>query len=206
MNYRVRRQGAELGTFTLEELRRRRAAGEFTGTEYVQGEGRPDWQPLDLVLRHGLAAIPISAPGPQLPKGPNQKVIWGIIAVAIVLVAIGIGMGAYQATKVFRVVRSATRAGIQSGGNSDALTAAKKPVTWTTNTMTADDVNRRAKEFRVRQWIEGYKERGRHDQPWDAEATQLIQAWINGNYGGTDATNRLSARELGEKLAKEPGC
>src|SRR5690349_21394025 len=51
MNYRMRRQGEDLGAFPLEELRRRLEAGELTGGEYVQGEGKTDWQPLGLVLQ-----------------------------------------------------------------------------------------------------------------------------------------------------------
>ena len=43
MNYRMRRQGEDLGVFSLEELRRRREGGEVTGSEYVQEEGRSDW-------------------------------------------------------------------------------------------------------------------------------------------------------------------
>jgi hypothetical protein len=58
MNYRVRRLGDDLGVFSFEDLRRRRAAGELTGSEHVQAEGMADWQPLDLVLQQGDSSAP----------------------------------------------------------------------------------------------------------------------------------------------------
>ncbi|HSY42510.1 MAG TPA: DUF4339 domain-containing protein, partial [Candidatus Acidoferrum sp.] len=85
MNYRVRRQGQDLGTFPLEELRRRREAGEFNGGEYVQGEGMTDWQPLDLVLQQGHRITPPPLPSSFARDEPNQALIWGGIAAGVVL-------------------------------------------------------------------------------------------------------------------------
>lgn len=82
------------------------------------------------------------------------------------------------------------------------MEAAQKPVTWTTNTTTDAEFSTRAKEFRTRLWVQGYKNHGPHDQPWDADARQLIDAWIFETYGG-DETNLPPAHEVSEKLAKD---
>src|ERR1700734_3505413 len=95
MNYHLRRQGEDLGVFPLEELRRRRQAGELTGLEYVQGEGMEDWQPLDLVLQRGYRTVPPPVPGAGVRRGPNATLVWTGIAGAVVLVVLffaGIGV------------------------------------------------------------------------------------------------------------------
>ncbi len=206
MNYRVRRQGEELGTFSMEELRERRAAGALTGNEYLQGEGRSDWQPLDLVLQHGLSAMTPPMPAPPARRGPNLRMIWGIVVLSGLLVLGGVGIGIYKVVKVMTALRSARGGTQQPAGNPDAIKAAKKPVSWTTNTLTQTEVNQRAKEFRVRQWLDGYRDRGRHEQPCDAEAKQLIKSWIAENYGEAEAVDLPSAQALSEKLGKAPGC
>ena len=73
MKYRVRRQGENLGLFSLEELRNRRTTGEFTGAEYIQDENRSDWQPLDLVLQQGYRVTPPPLPPAVSRGGPLSK-------------------------------------------------------------------------------------------------------------------------------------
>ena len=76
MNYHLRRQGEDLGVFSLEELRRQCESGELTGSEYIQGEGMSDWQPLDLVLQQGYRVIPPPPPSSASRSHSNQGVIW----------------------------------------------------------------------------------------------------------------------------------
>ena len=52
MNYSVLRQGRDLGTFPLEELRRRREAGELSGNDYVRAETRHHVVKVDRRLTH----------------------------------------------------------------------------------------------------------------------------------------------------------
>jgi len=71
MKYKVRRQGENLGEFSLEELTRRRETGEFSGGEYVQLAGALDWQPLDSVIQHGYRTAPSTPP----PLATGEAVI-----------------------------------------------------------------------------------------------------------------------------------
>ncbi|HEX9048586.1 MAG TPA: DUF4339 domain-containing protein [Verrucomicrobiae bacterium] len=50
MNYRLSRNGQEIGVFSLEEIQQRRAAGEFTGGEFVWANGMTEWKPLNSVI------------------------------------------------------------------------------------------------------------------------------------------------------------
>ena len=192
----MRRQGEDLGVFSLEELRRRRDSGELTGGEYVQGEGRPDWQPLDLVLQQGYRVIPPPLP-PSVSRGrPNPGVIWLIVTGGVIVFILFVTFFVYMAINFQRGYQSAiTSARAQRNLNQsrpEAITAASKPVVWTTNTPTERDVQKRAREFRIRQWLDGYEKRGRHNPACDAEAEQFIRIYIARNYGGPEATNTLS--------------
>ena len=51
MDYHLNQQGQTIGVFPLEELRRRRQAGELTGAELVWCECMSAWQLLDAVLQ-----------------------------------------------------------------------------------------------------------------------------------------------------------
>jgi hypothetical protein len=210
MNYRMRRQGEDLGVFSLEELRRRRDSGELTGGEYVQGEGRPDWQPLDLVLQQGYRVIPPPLP-PSVSRGrPNQGVIWLIVTGGVIFFILFVTFFVYMAINFQRGYQSAINsARAQRNLNQsrpEAITAASKPVVWTTNTLTERDVQKRAREFRIRQWLDGYEKRGRHNPACDAEAEQFIRIYIARNYGGLEATNTLSLETESDRLAHDTNC
>lgn len=49
MNYHLNRDGQDLGVFSVEELQRRRAAGELSGSELVWTTGMAEWQTLDSI-------------------------------------------------------------------------------------------------------------------------------------------------------------
>jgi len=210
MNYRMRRQGEDLGAFSLDELRRRRESGELTGAEYLQGEGMSDWQPLDLVLQQGYRVIPPPLPPSASKGGPSQGIIWLIIASGVIFFICLVGFFAYMAVNFQRGYQAAIRpARTQqrlNQSNPEAVTAARKPVVWTTNTLTAWDVQKRDREFRIRQWLEGYEKQGRRNPASDAEAVQFIRVWIDRNYGGPEATNKMSLETESDRLANDPNC
>ncbi|HEU6446959.1 MAG TPA: DUF4339 domain-containing protein [Verrucomicrobiae bacterium] len=206
MNFHVRRQGIELGTFSLDELRRRREAGEFSGTEYVQAQGADDWQPLDFVLNRGYRTTPPPLPGSVRTAPGNPALIWGLIALGIIVFIAVIGFGIYQARQGYLFAINRARSGYSSRPRPDALAAAQKPVVFTTNTLTYADEDKRGGEFRRRQWLDGYKNRGVRNPQWDAEAVLFLQTWIARIYGGDAATNSLSLAVESDKLADVVHC
>ena len=203
----MRRQGEDLGVFTLEELRRRHESGELTGGEYIQGEGMPDWQPLDLVLQQGYRVVPPPLPSSVSKGGLNPGVIWLIVAVGVIFF---IAFCAYVGINFQRGFQSAVNSNRSrrslNPSSPEGVAAASKPVTWTTNTLTERDVQKRAREFRIRQWLDGYEKRGRRNPACDAEAEQFIRVYIARNYGGPEATNTLSLEAESDRLAQDPDC
>jgi len=207
MNYRVCRQGEELGAYSLEELRGRRTTGEFTGAEYIQGEGMSDWQPLDLVLQQGYRVTPPPLPSSVAVAGPNYAVVWGIVALGVVLFAVFISLLIENVRKGYLSVLNQTEPQrFLNEPRPQAVAAASKPVVWTTNTLTQTDAIKRAREFRIREWLDGYEQRGRRNPAVDAEAEQFIRVWIARSYGGVEATNALSLAAESDMLANNPTC
>ncbi|HXR04208.1 MAG TPA: hypothetical protein VN836_05825 [Verrucomicrobiae bacterium] len=210
MNHRVRRQGEDLGFFSLEELRRRRETGELTGNEYVQAEGRSDWQPLDLVLQQGYRVVPPPLPPASSKSGPSPRVIWLIVGGVVIFLAVGVTLFTVFVINFQRGFQAAVNQGrVQHGLNEssrEGVTAASEPITWTTNTLTERDAQKRAREFRIRQWLDGYAKRGRHNPATDAAVEQLIRVWIDRNFGGPEATNTLSVEAESDRLARNPDC
>ena len=72
--------------------------------------------------------------------------------------------------------------------------------------MTAAEVQVKRREFRLRQYVEGYTLRGERDNACDELSQSLIQNWIAGNYGGTINTNVPPLAELSYQLANDPAC
>jgi hypothetical protein len=205
MNYRVRRRGEDLGVFTIEQLRERRASGEFTGNEYVQAEGMNDWQPLNLVLQQGYIKPPPLPPFASASARPNLTLVWATII---------IGMG------LFIVIMAAFMWNLQRGFSAafrqplinlnksapQAVATAKQPLVWNAHSLTAVDWQKRAGEFRIHEWLDGYEQRGRRDPECDAEIVEFLQTWIARNYGGDAATNPISLAAESDKLAGDPKC
>jgi hypothetical protein len=210
MNYRVRRQGADLGAFSLEELRRRRQAGELTGSEYVQAEGMSDWQPLDLVLQLGHQVTPPPLPLSVSRRGPSQTVAWtaivgGVVLCIVIVVVFGLLVNKAQ-QRYLSIINRTRPVSALNQSNPQAVTAAGEPILWTTNTETAAGVQKRAREFRIRQWLDGYEKRGQRNPECDAEATLFIRTYIARNYGGSEATNSISLDSESDKLANDSHC
>jgi len=195
-----------LGEFTLEELKLRRLAGEFSGDEYVQPEGAADWQPLDLVIEGGYRTGLPAAPPLATSDLRTQNIVWAVIVCLIVAIAaFGIFFVrlAFQAQRNFAVTgqRQSYRPAVEA-----PVPASRQPIVWTTNSATAADVNRRDREFRLREWIDGYEQRGQHDPECDQEARTFLQLWLARNYGGAAATNPISLADESVKLAADPHC
>ena len=205
MNYKVRRQGVDLGIFPLDELRRRREVGEFNGEEYVQREGMTDWQPLDWVLQQGYRTLPPPLPG-AANSGPNEVIVWSVIVIgAVVFVAVMIAF-AHLAVRSPQRFANANSQRYLSQPRPEAISAAKRPIVWTTNALTPEEVNQRTRDFRTRQWLEGYEKRGERNPECDAAAIEFLKVWIARNYGGAEATNPLSLEAESDKLANDPNC
>ena len=208
MNYHLNRDGRDLGVFPLEELQRRRAAGELTGIELVWTQGMPQWQSLDLVLRREKPEFiaPITASG-QKAKSNQALLVVLVIVIGLFLVGtLAVGVAAY---KLIRLTRPALRQ-LEAKGTpfvqSSAMDAASQPVLIDTNTLTAAAVEKAARAFRMRQYMEGYKLRGERNPECDALALGMISNWIACNYNGDVDTNLPPLSELSDRLANDPAC
>lgn len=210
MNYRVRREGVDLGVLSLDELRRRCQTGELTGNEYVQGEGASDWQPLNMVLQRGYQTTPPPLPMSASRSGPSQILVWTAIVGGVILL-IGLMvvfvLMANKAQQGYLSVINRTRpVSDLSQPNPKAVAAASEPILWTTNSQTVAEVQKRARQFRIRQWMDGYEKRGRRNPECDAEADRFIQTYIDSNYGGPKATNSAFLEGESDKLDNDPSC
>ena len=64
MNYHIARDGTQLGTFSIEDVRAGVESGRFLPTDLAWSEGMPDWQTVQ-----SLGVVPVAAP-PGLPPTP----------------------------------------------------------------------------------------------------------------------------------------
>jgi hypothetical protein len=208
MNYHLNQQGQTVGVFPLEELCRRRSAGQLTGSELVWCEGMTEWQPLDVVLQReipGAVAVP-----PPLPKPKSKRVVAvTVVAISVAVVTAFIVCGILACKAVRRVQRVVIREAASSGWlgtGRTALEEASKPVQWTTNTSTNAKLLTMQREFRVRQYVDGYKNGNDHQSPCDADARRLIEIWIDSHFGGKLQTNFEALVEQADGLATNPAC
>ncbi len=210
MNYRVRRRGDDLGVFSLDELRQQRESGGLTGDEYVQGEGMSDWQPLELVLQQGYRVVPPPLPSSVSKGGLSQGVIWLMIGGGIFFFIIFVSAFTYSILGFQRGFQGAINSSRARSGAAepslDGVSAASKPVVWTTNTLTAADVQKQGREFGTRQWLDGYEKRGRRNPSCDSKVDQLLRAWIAHESGSRVETNALPVAQLGDQLAADANC
>ena len=210
MDYHLARNGRELGVYSLEELRRRRLAGDVTASDLVWREGLAGWVPVDSVLQPSAgqptpppippalpSARPAASPPASKPRA-NRVVVWTIVGASCIvltgLVLFAVAMVGF-AHQVRRVVQTAS-------GEPSSVDVATQSISVPTNSLTQKQVQQRAREFRVRQYIEGYRNNGRHDEPCDAEAVRFLETWLASTYG--DSTNLPAP--LADKLVAQPGC
>lgn len=182
----------------MEDLRRWRQEGRLNGTEWVWRDGMTNWEPLDSIL--GPVAPP-PLPASVAKAKRTSPLVWVAVGGIVLLV-----LGAIIAGVRLVGTRPEPEDLLEEAGPKQSVTLASKPVAWGTNTMTEADVRKRAKAFRVRQWLDGYRERGQRDQPCDADAVQFLETWIAQNYDGVAHTNGPSVQELGRRLADAPAC
>jgi len=205
MDYHLNQQGKTVGVFPLEELRRRRNAGELTGSEFVWCEGMPAWQSLDAVLQQEMTPM-IPVP-PPLPK-PASKVLPFLVIAAVVVVA-GVVLFGIVAVQSSRRLRHNFEEIVRGSGllnSKSAFELASKPIQWSSNTVTAAKMLEQRREFRVREFVESYEKYSEHNPAYDADALQLLKSWIDSSYSGEDQTNSVALVEMSDKLAANPAC
>jgi hypothetical protein len=208
VDYHLCQQGQDIGVFPLEELRRRRQVGELTGAELVWCDGMTQWQPLDSVLNREMTGI-VPVPSPiSPPKSKRARAVK--IGVAFVLGLVVLASFGFVAMKIFQrfqaTLRRASAGYERLDRESSALAEASKPVQWTTNTLTVAKVLERGKEFRLRQYLEGYEKCSERNPSYDAEALEAIKKWIDFNFGGEIQTNSSALVLMCDKLAANPAC
>ena len=125
----------------------------------------------------------------QKPK-PNKILIPAIIVGSLLVGAVLLGaLGWLMRPAITRLVAQLPVAPGSTIVQASAMEAASKPVLGGSNTLTATDVMTSAREFRMRQYVEGYKLRGERNAESDALALGLVSNWIACNYNGAVDTN-----------------
>lgn len=193
MEYHLHRGCLNVGVFPLEELRRRHDAGELSGKDLVWCEGMTDWVPLASVLQADGSFTPVKAS--HLP-------LWAKVS-ATVLSLLFLIVAGFVSVKFLQGVRLAKQARMMMDA-PDAVEVAGKPIISKPTTRTAEDVRKMKGDFRVRQYVDGYRKNGLHSEAWDADALQLIKSWLALNYGGPIGLPAPGI--LSEKLALQSGC
>jgi hypothetical protein len=196
MNYSLRREDTDLGTASLDDLRRRRGSGELTGGEYVKGPTDSHWRLLEDVLqleRTGAAPPLLDPPvlGPSTSKLP--------IALALAFAVVLLAAGAY-----FAHTRSPQLA-VPAPPAETPYQLASRPIK-PANTLTEKDVEARVRLFKRRQWLEGYDVRGIHDGPPDRATEEFIDVFIDKAEDGPKSASPLELDKESERLAHDPSC
>lgn len=208
MNYHLNRDGQDLGAFPLAELQRRRVSGELTGKELVWAEGMQNWQSLDSVLQPGPPGL--IAPVTTLEqKAKSRKTLIMVVSAVVGLLFIGavvVGVVGYKVIHVLAPALKDLAAENSPLAHASAMAAASQSVVCDANTLTAADAVKADREFRMRQYVEGYKARGERNAQSDTLALGLVENWIASNYNGTVDTNLPPLQELSNRLANDPDC
>lgn len=204
MQYHLSSAGQNRGVFTLEELRRQRLSGELDGTEFLWREGMIGWQPIDVIL-NGPPPVPKKA---GMPTAAKVAVI-GAVCFVVVLVCV---IGAVFVTNFWKGFNAARKKSAEARSERyseelDAENDGETPLVFPTNSMTYADERLRSRAFRVRQYLEGYKERGNHNAQCDPNSEKLIEAWIANQFDPSpaDKTKSVDLDELADEIVKS-GC
>ena len=88
--------------------------------------------------------------------------------------------------------------------NPDGMAAASQPVVPSSTAVTEATLMGTRREFRLRQYVEGYKLRGERNPATDARALGYLQNWVDCYFGGTVDTNLPPLDQLGDELAANP--
>jgi hypothetical protein len=209
MTYHLNRSGQDLGVCSLEQLKARRASGELNGSELVWTQGMKDWQPINSVLSPGSAP---ATPG----IGPSQSkhtvlIVTLAVGFCLVVVVATAGLAYRMAIAMRPTVQQIVKqlpisvAGMATNDVS-AMEAASRPVTPAPGTRTFTDVRAAGREFRIRQYMDGYKLRGERNPESDALALGFLSNWIEVNFGGGQDPNLPSISSLSDQLAGDTNC
>src|SRR4051812_31727021 len=205
MDYHVLRDGKSLGVFPREDLASRKLTGELLGSDLVWCQGMDKWETLDSILQ-GSTPPPIP---PRIILQSQQvklpRSIGWIVALVVASIVAGSAALVFFSIKTFKRLRVAQQMSSSQGG----LEAVTAPILVDPKTKTEKDVQARAKAFRVRQYIDGYKERGHRGDSFDSDAITFLNAWITQTYGDNESqteTNLVSYRDLADKLGANPAC
>jgi hypothetical protein len=205
MDYHVLRDGKSLGVFPREDLASRKLTGELLGSDLVWCQGMDKWETLDSILQ-GSTPPPIP---PRVTLQSQQvklpRSIGWIVALVVASIVAGSAALVFFSIKTFKRLRVAQQMSSSQGG----LEAVTAPILVDPKTKTEKDVQARAKAFRVRQYIDGYKERGHRGDSFDSDAITFLNAWITQTYGDNESqteTNLVSYRDLADKLGANPAC
>lgn len=200
MKYRVHWQGQDLGVFTLEELRQRRNSGALRGTEWVLAEGAAEWKALDFILEPP-GAVPTGSASPITGRRAWRRPwVWAVAVLMLLLVA---GL-AVLGVLAFRVAKRVTATMNQAASGTGATSGSELPQLQT-NAPSEIDFRKQQKAFRVRQYMDGFKQDGAKGQPWHNDAALMLEAWIEEKYGAGSRTNLPASRALCDKLIAA-GC
>jgi hypothetical protein len=112
-----------------------------------------------------------------------------------------LGFFAVAVVKLTHQVRKVVQT---ASGEPASVGVATQSIAVPTNSLTEKQVQQRGREFRARQYIEGYRKNGRRDQPCDAEAIRFLETWLAWTYA--DSNNVPSPQSMADKLVAEPGC
>jgi hypothetical protein len=171
-----------------------------------------DWQLLDSVLRENLppnpGPLPPPIPASALKRRSNQGTNWGVIvafSLFAVLMVAGAILGVKFKTTLLPIFNPTLNRAVRQNSET-AMDAASKPVTWTAKTLTEADVQKRQREFGIRQWLEGYEQRGDRSEACDADAVEFLKTWIARNDEKQQDTNSLTTAQWSDKLANDPAC
>ena len=208
MDYHVNRQGQTLGIFPLEELRNRRRSGEFNGSELVWTAGMPEWQRIDVVLQTAANPRPTPPPIPATAqKRQTSPVVPWLIGLAVIGFFAVMAFVAFQTAKAVKGFRGFTQQATTPTHTADPVAVVNRPLVIPADSTTETNTIERARAFRVRQWLEGYKQRGDRNPAYDALALKFLEAWIAQNYGDRRATtNSPDVQALAEQLATNAAC
>ena len=90
--------------------------------------------------------------------------------------------------------------------DQSSMDAASQPVVTGSHTLTMAQMTDRNRKFRVRNYLDDFRERGEHHPETDALATGLLSNWIACNFNGVVDTNLPPLDILADQLATNPAC
>jgi hypothetical protein len=133
-------------------------------------------------------------------------IVLSSVGACFLIGVVALGVVGYEMVHRLRLPSDSSANEAQNFVQLSAQEAASRPVVCDSNTLSAADVVKSDREFRLRQYVEGYKLRGERNPECDALALGLVSNWIACNYDGAVDTNLPPLSELSDRLANDPAC